>query len=224
MAPDTARFGATYATALPTLAFGDWERDYGRYERFVTKDIARTQMGVTFEKDGIASWVVGNSARPHAQLDTATRILDPAKLVGRWQSVVSRVVVHRDSAVMAEKKFYRSATIRPLPGQTQVTFADGKVTISTRPSAEAVYERAGRQKYALVSGRYLLLYGLSKTSGSISFVGFDAAGRLILRNCSATERRVRGRYLTYQTVMQEGIFERQETRSNAVAAPAGRQP
>ncbi|MBC7448388.1 MAG: hypothetical protein H7330_10045 [Hymenobacteraceae bacterium] len=208
-APDTARFSATYATALPSPVRGEWERDYRKYERFMTKDVARTQMGVTFEKDGIATWFVSNSARPHAQLDTATRIPDAAKLVGRWQSIAHRAVVHRDSAVTTEPTCHRSATLVQMPGQTQLAFADGKVTISTRPTPEAVYERAGRQKYALINGRYLLLYGLSKAGGSISLVGFDAANRLILRNCTATERRVRGRYITYQTVIQEGIFVRQ---------------
>lgn len=206
---DTAAFPVAYCTALPRLEFGEWEKDYAKYERFLTPEIRRTQMGLSFRRGNVQTWWCQPSASPHAQLDTLTRLTQPRQLEGHWKSVLSRTIVHRDSAVISEQKFYRSAHLRPNNEQAEATLADGHLTLLGRHGATDALEKIGRKKYVVVSGRYLLVYGLSKGGGAVTQVGIDPAGRLLLHNCRVTERQVRGQYLTYETVLDQTIFERQ---------------
>ena len=200
---DTTQWPATYATALPTLVFYDWEKDFGRYERFVTKEIARTQQSLGFVHEGVSTWWVANSARPHAQLDTATRIADPAQITGTWRSILTRTVIHRDSAALKEEKFYRSTRILPAMVQAEMTFSDGKVSYSIRDLKTDKAERVSRKKYALINGRFLLI------KCAVSQVGIDARGRLVLHASTVTERKINGRYLTYEARVTQTVFERQ---------------
>lgn len=203
-AADTTRFPATYATALPTLAPEQWEKDYSRYERLLTPELRKTQQGLSFRKDGVQIWWVSNSARPHAQLDTATRVTDAGRLPGNWRSVANRVVVHIDSFSVADQKFYRTATVHDLPATLTLDITGQKLSLqSNEPRAKRL-----TRNYALLQQRYLLLYGASRAAGSVAQVGLDAEGRLILHNCAVTERKFPGRYLTYQTVVQQSIFTR----------------
>lgn len=205
VAADTARFPAMYATKLPTPTPEQWEKDYGRYERFVTPEIKKTQQGLSFVKDGVQTWWVANSARPHAQLDTATRITDAARLPGNWRSIANRVVVHIDSFSIADQKFYRKATVHELPGVVTLGVTDQKFSLLTdEPKAKRL-----TRNYSLLQQRYLLLYGASKAAGAVAQVGLDTEDRLLLHNCSVTERKIPGRYLTYQTVIRQSIFTRQ---------------
>ena len=72
---------------------------------------------------------------------------------------------------------------------------------TTQPKPEKL-----TRNYALISQRYLLLYGMSRAAGAIAQVGLDAEGRLILHPCAVTERKIPGRYLTYQTAMRQSIY------------------
>lgn len=201
---DTIRFPATYATALPSLTPEQWEKDYSRYERLLTPELRKTQQGLSFRKDGVQIWWVGNSARPHAQLDTTTRVADASQLPGIWRSVVNRVVVHIDSFSVADQKFYRTATVHDLPGTLTLDITEQKLSLqSNEPKAKRL-----TRNYALLQQRHLLLYGASRTAGSVAQVGLDAEGRLIMHNCAVTERKLPGRYLTYQTTLRQSIFTR----------------
>lgn len=198
----------TYCTALPRPDFAHWDSDYAQYGHLLTPEIRRTQLGLSFVKDGIHYWCCQPAATPHAQLDTLTRLATPQLLLGHWRSVLVRTVVHRDSAVIGEKRIYRSAELRPASAESSdLTLADGKVTIlGAREGGTTT--RLGRKRYELVGGRYLLVYGLLKAGGAVSQVGLDAQGRLILHNCAVTERKVAGQYQTYETVLNQAIFER----------------
>lgn len=200
---DTAQWPATYATALPRATFPEWEEDYHRYERFVTKEIARTQQGLGFVHEGVSRWWVPNSARPHAQLDTATRITDPTRLVGTWRSVLTRVVIHRDSGLVEERQCYRSARVIPALVQAEMSFADGKVSITTRDLSTNKTRKTGRKKYALISGRFLLI------KGAVSQVGIDGRGRLVVHTSAVVERKIPGRYITYEARVTQTVLERQ---------------
>jgi hypothetical protein len=207
-AADTARLPLTYCVALPRPDFAHWDADYGQYGRFLTPDIRRTQLGLGFAKGGISYWYCQPAASPHAQLDTLTRVADPQQLQGRWRSLLVRTVVFRDSAVLGEKRIYRTVRLRPSPPQTtELTLADGRLTLLAAPGGGAPFTRLGRKKYALVSGRYLLVYGLLKSGGAVSQVGLDAQGRLVLHNCAVAERKVPGQYQTYETVLNQAVFE-----------------
>ena len=205
---DTGAFALRYCTALPRLAFANWEDDYARYNRFLTPEIQRTQVGMSFKLGNVITWWCRPSASPHAQLDTATRVADAQQLDGRWRSVSCRVIVHRDSVVFADKFIYRSINLRPINEQDEIDLQDGHITMRARHSTDVPMEKIGRKKYSVVNGRYLLVYGLLKAGAAISQVGLDAQGRLILHNCSVTERQIKGRYLTYETIINQSILER----------------
>lgn len=196
---DTLRFPATYATALPTPDPAKWEQDYARYQRFLTPQIRRTQQGLSFAaNDGVKIWWCQPSASPHAQLDTTTRIQDPARLLGSWRSVVNRQVTHIDSFSIKDQKFYRSAAVQDIPGTVALQFTDQKFTFDT----EAPKPQHLAKKYTLVNQRYLLV------QGAVSQIGIDAQGQLILHTCAVTERQIPGRYLTYQTVISQAVLAR----------------
>ena len=203
-ASDTTRFNPYYATALPTLTPAKWEQDYARYARFLTPEIRRTQAGLSFSHEGVHTWWCQPSASPHAQLDTATRITNPAHLLGTWRSVANRLIVHIDSFSVADQQFYRSVAVRELPGVLLLQADAQKIRLqATQPKPEKF-----TRSYALINQRYLLLYGASRANGAVAQVGVDAAGRLILHQCAVTERKVSGRYLTYQTAIRQSIYSR----------------
>ncbi len=206
--PDTTTFAVNYATALPRPVFEYWEQDYAKYERFMTPEIKRTQMGLSFVLDGVSTWRCLPSATPHAQLDTLTRILDPKALEGRWESVVCRSVVHRDSAVLKEQRFYRSARLVPKDERIFLTFSEGRITVMGQHGKSPDLDKILRKKYTVVSGRYLLAYGGTKAGGIVYHVGIDPSDRLILQSCIVTERKIRGQYLTYETVLLQNICKR----------------
>ena len=205
---DTSAFPLNYATALPRPVFGDWEDDYAKYARFLTPEITRTQLGFSFTSGGITTWRCVPSASPHAQLDTLTRVPDPKQLEGNWESIICRTVVHRDSGVIKEKKFYRSAELIPKNEALTLTLAGGRITILGRHGASTTLEKVVRKKYTVVNGRYLMTYGLSKAGGAISQIGLSKSGHLILHSCAVTERQIKGQYLTYETVLMQNIFKR----------------
>ena len=199
----------TYCTVLPRLEFGEWEEDYAKYDRFLTPEIRHTQLVISYMHGNVHTWWCQPSASPHAQLDTLTRLTNPMQLEGHWKSVLSRTIVHRDSAVFSEKRFYRSVQLKPSNKQAEAMLADGRFTLLARHGPTAALEKIGRKKYAVVSGRYLLVYGFNKAGGAVTQVGIDPSGRMLLHSCAVTERKVRGQYLTYETVLNQTIFERQ---------------
>ncbi len=204
-AADTTRLPLTYCVALPRPDFAQWDADY---ERFVTPEIRRTQQGLSFAKNGVTYWYCQPAASPHAQLDTLTRVDDAQRLQGHWRSLLTRTIVYRDSAVLGEKRIYRTVQLRPGPPErNELTLADGCITLLAAHEGGAPLTQLGRKKYAVISGRYLLVYGLLKSGGAVSQVGLDAQGRLVLHSCAVAERKVAGRYQTYETVLNQAIFE-----------------
>ncbi|MBO2007984.1 hypothetical protein [Hymenobacter negativus] len=202
---DTSRFPLTYCMALPSLTPGQWEQDYKRYERLLAPEIKATQAGLDFvAATGVRTWWCANSASPHAQLDTATRIADPQRLVGEWHSVANRLITHIDSFSLADQRFYRSAVAQDVPGAATLTFTSN--TLEMAPAS--LRKKRANKNFVLLNQRYLLLYGTAKRNGTVSLMGLDSAGRLIINANSVTERSVRGQYLTYQTVVRQLICER----------------
>ncbi|NML65585.1 hypothetical protein HHL22_10245 [Hymenobacter sp. RP-2-7] len=201
----------TYCTALPRADVAHWDDDYARYAHFLTPEIRRTQLGLASVREGVHYWFCRPAATAHAQLDTLTRVADPQLLQGRWRSVLMRTIAHTDSAALLDKRIYRSVQLLPHPeadtGQNELLTADGHVTQFMAPAGAAL-KKEGRRKYELVSGRYLLLYGLSKAGGGVCQVGLDGQGRLILHTYGVTERKIPGQYVTYRTVLSQVIYER----------------
>jgi len=54
-----------------------------------------------------------------------------------------------------------------------------------------------------------MTYGLLKASGAISQIGIDKEGHLIIHSYSVQERKIKGLYITYQSIVTQTIFKRQ---------------
>lgn len=209
LSADTVTFPVGYCTALPRPVFEHWDNDFGRYERWLTPEIRKTQVGMSFQHEGVQTWFCTPSANPHAQLDTATAIRNAAQLQGNWRAVAVRRVMHIDSVSFAEKRIYRSATMRPSNSPYTLLFADQKLQLTELGPGSGKARKTRNAKFALVNQRYLLAYGLFKAGGAVSQVGLDASGRLVLHSCAVTERKIPGRYQVYQTIISQTILERQ---------------
>ena len=60
-----------YCNLFPdTSSFESWDNSYNFYEKYLTKDIMRTQMGLSYNMNGVQVWWCMPSARTHVQLDT----------------------------------------------------------------------------------------------------------------------------------------------------------
>lgn len=203
---DTSRFSLTYCVALPAITPAEqWEKDNARYQRLVPPEIKKTQEGQDFMAlNGINTWWCANSASPYAQLDTATRVADVKRLVGEWHGVANRLITYTDSFSIADQKFYRSAVAKDTPGPVTLQFTGSQLEM--KPAA--LRKNRGHKNYVLLNQRYLLFYGTSKSSGNVSLVGLDPAGRLLFHTSTVIERKVRGQFITYQTVTRQLICER----------------
>ena len=206
---DTARFPVGYCTALPRASFEQWDNDYARYERWLTPEIRKTQVGLRFQHEGVYTWTCRPSASPHAQLDTATVVRDAARLQGSWRVVAQRLIIHTDSVSFADKRIHRKVTLLPGTAPGTLTLADGKFRLTEINPASGKPRKTHNARYELVNQRYLLVYGLSKAAAAVQQVGLDSAGRLVLHNCGVTERKIPGRYQVYQTAISQLILERQ---------------
>lgn len=51
-----------------------------------------------------------------------------------------------------------------------------------------------------------MLYG---TSNTVFFVGIDKGGHLIINSCGVEERKIKGKYICYDTVVTQLIFTKQ---------------
>jgi hypothetical protein len=203
---DTSRFPLTYGIALPAITSAEqWQKDYARYKRLVPPEIKKTQEGLDFMAlNGVSTWWCANSASPYAQLDTATRIVDAQRLVGEWHGVANRLITYTDSFSIADQQFYRSAVAKDTPGPVTLRFTASELAM--KPAS--LRKNRGHKNYVLLNQRYLLFYGMSKSSGNVSLVGLDPAGRLLFHTSTVIERKVRGQFITYQTVVRQLICER----------------
>ncbi len=200
-----------YANLFPTLTFEQWDDDYNYYERFLSPEILRTQMGLSSEKNGVHTWWCIPSARTHVQLDTETMIADSKAVIGNWRSVCNRRVSYTDSVVYAEEKIYRNSKLihNEKDADVFLSITDKKFNLYGADKTGASFKRITSKNYEIQSKRFLMLYGASRASAAISFVGIDKDGRLIINSYLVQERKVKGIYITYEAVMMQLIYERQ---------------
>ncbi|MFM2226548.1 MAG: hypothetical protein RJA07_2750 [Bacteroidota bacterium] len=207
---ETVDFPVDYANLFPTLTFEQWDNDYNYYERYLTQDIMQTQMGLSYENNGVHTWWCMPSARTHVQLDTATMINDSKAVIGEWRSVCNRRILYSDSVVYADKKIYRNSKLvhNETDADAFLSITDTKFNLYGADKAGAKFKRIVSKKYELQSKRFLMLYNLSKASAAISFVGIDKEGHLIINSYSVQERKRKGIYITYEAVMIQMIYKR----------------
>lgn len=199
-----------YANVFPAQRFDQWDKDYNAYDRYLTPDIMKTQMGLSYLYNGVQVWHCMPSARTHVQLDTATMITDPKAIVGNWTNVCNRRVCYTDSVVYADKKIFRDT--RLLHNETDadafLSITNTKFNLYGADKPGASYKQVISKNYAIENKRFLMLYGMNKATAAISFVGIDKEGRLIINSYSIDERKVKGVYITYQAVMVQMVYKR----------------
>lgn len=202
-------FPPDYYQHLPDTTLLLWDKDYQAYNKFVTRNVARTQLGMSFVKDGVSYWTIYPSARPHVQLDSITRISRKEKIEGNWRSVANRTILFSDSGNIKKDFFIRSYKVIK-------NDSINDVVVSIEPERIKYYSSKGDQKYKRIASmnylieneRYLLQYGYTLSSASTSIIGLTKENYLIISNYQVTERKKESEYITYETTMNQLILER----------------
>ncbi|WKZ76147.1 MAG: hypothetical protein QY303_04460 [Vicingaceae bacterium] len=206
-------FPVDYCNLFPTTSFEQWDKDYNSFDRFLTRDIMRTQMGLSYNNNGVQTWWCVPSARTHVQLDTATMIADSKKVIGNWRIVCNRTITYEDSVVYADKKFYRTSKVIKDNKEDDVllSMTADKFKLYAKEKGSNSFKKIATKNYQIESKRYLMLYGLSKAGSAISFIGIDKEDRLIINSFYVQERKVKGVYIVYQATMSQMIFKKMTT-------------
>lgn len=207
---DTQTFPLTYSNQFPDTLLEKWDKDYEAYNHFLTPQIRRTQLGLSFEREGVYTWWCGPSALTHAQLDTNMRITDSTVLFGNWRATCTRNVLFTDSFVYGTGRFYRTSTLLniPQPDDVVLTMTPYKFILYAKDHSTATFKRKLLKNYRIESKRYLLLYGISPANAAVSFIGTDKEGRLIVNNHYVKERKKPGQYIVYESIMTQYIFKK----------------
>lgn len=210
---EMVEFPVDYCNLFPTTTFEQWDKDYNAFDRYLTRDIMQTQMGLSYSNNDVHIWWCVPSARTHVQLDTTTMITDNNKVVGNWRIACNRTITYEDSVVYADKKFYRtSKVIKDLKDDDVfLSMTADKFKLYAKEKGQSSFKKIAIKNYHIESKRYLMLYGFSKAGAAISFVGLDKEGRLIINSYYVQERKVKGVYVVYQATMSQMIFKKMTT-------------
>lgn len=204
-------FPLDYCNLFPdTSSFEQWDKDYNLYEKFLTKDILKTQMGLSYTINGVQIWWCVPSARTHVQLDTLTMISNKDMVIGEWRAVTNRRITYEDSASYSEKKMYRSAKLdyNNKEDDIYLNITNDKFRLFAKSEGKDRFRSVVNKNYDIASKRYLMLYGFTKAASAISFIGLDKENRLILNSYYVQERKIKGNYIVYQATMTQMIFKK----------------
>lgn len=204
-------FPIDYCISQPTPDVEQWDSDYNLYNKFLTREIMKTQLGLSFNIDGVQTWTCFPSAKTHTQLDTATIIKDSNEIIGNWRIICNRKISFSDSVVYVTKEILRNEEVvyNEKDADVFLVISDSKLKMYGTESGENKYKFGGSKNYSVINGRYLMTYGISKASGTISHIGIDKDGHLILNYYWVQERKIKNQYITYQSIVTQTIFKRQ---------------
>lgn len=206
-------FPIEYCNDLPTPTFEQWDKDFDEYNKFLTKTIMKTQMGMSYIDKGVKTWWCNPSARPHVQLDSTTMINDLDLVKGEWRAVCNRQIVFKDSCSYSDQKIYRSSELVHEGKERDVVLVvtDDKFKMYERLSENENF-KSKASNYHIENKRFLMLYKTTLASAAIAFIGLDKEGRLIINSFSLTERKKENEtdreYIVYNSDMVQLIFER----------------
>ena len=199
-----------YCNLFPTLTFEQWDKDYNSYEKYLTRDILKTQMGLSYNNNGVQTWWCVPSARTHVQLDTNTMISDKDEIIGEWRITSNRRITYEDSVSYAENKIYRNSITDYDDKEDDIylSLTADKFKLYAKKKGQQKFKTVANKNYDIESKRYLMIYGATKASAAISFIGLDKDGRLIINSYYVQERKIKGTYMVYQATMTQLIFKR----------------
>ena len=200
-----------YCNLYPSLNWKQWDNDYEKFDKYLTSDIMRTQMGMSYTYNGVHIWFCMPSARTHVQLDTATMINDNKNIIGEWRKISHRVITYKDSAVYSDNQFYRSSNVDfdDKDDDVYLNITDTKFSMYVKSKGSAKFKKKVSRNYDIESKRYLMLYKTSRVNSAISFIGLDKANdRLIINLHLVQERKVKDVYIVYQSTMTQIVYKR----------------
>ena len=169
--------------SLPTVEAYKWDHDYDQYLHFLTPELKKTQMSITYTDKGISTTVTTNSIIPHAQLDTTTIIKDKEEIKGNWRMITFRRIRFNDSVIIANGKYYR------LPNEilddnskddAYIVIDDKNATTYVKEVGKKESKKVSSGKYSMDNTRYIMMYKLAKGAAGVSQIGMDENGYLIL--------------------------------------------
>lgn len=203
-------FEIDYKINLPRTVSTEWEKDYELNNIFLTPAVRKSQMYWSYTTNGVHTMVCPNSARPHAQLDTLIMINDESQVNGTWRMITHRSIRFIDSFSVATQKFYRNNTILVDNSKSDafVFFREGRYKIYAKEDGDKKFKNKSSAKYSIENKRFLMLYKLVKGGGSVSQIGIDENGYLIMNYPSVIENTKQKEYISYYSVIEQLIFEK----------------
>jgi hypothetical protein len=195
---------------MPTKTFEQWDNDYNVFKKYLTKRIMTTQVGLSSLYEGVYIWWCYPSALTHVQLDTTTMIFDNISILGEWRVVSNRKITFTDSACYADKVIYRNEVIDNIDKDDDLylNINSEKIKLYLKEKDKKSFRRLLSRNYIIESNRFLLMYRLSVGGSSVSQIGIDKDGRLILNSYFVQERKIKGVYIVYQSTMTQLIFKK----------------
>ena len=204
-------FPVDYKILLPTLEFTKWDDDYDKYIKYLTPELRKTQIGLTYTEKGIYTIVTTNSIVPHAQLDTATIIKNTNDLKGIWRMITFRTIKFNDSVNILANKYYR------LPSEILydkskddafIVISNTHFSIYAKEIGNDKFKKRSSSKYNVANKRYIMLYKLFKASAGVSQIGIDENGYLIINYPKVIEYSIKDKYISYYTIIEQYILEK----------------
>ena len=208
---ENVELSVDYCNIYPSLEWKQWDNDYEYFDKYLTSDIMRTQMGLSYTKDDVHTWFCMPAARTHVQLDTATMINNKNEIIGEWRKISNRIITYKDSAVYSNEQFYRTANVNfeNLDDDVYLNISDEKFKMYVKTKGSDKFKKQISQNYDIESKRYLMLYKLSKINSAVLFIGLDKANdRLIINSHLVQERKVKNVYIVYQSTMTQIVYKR----------------
>lgn len=209
---DTAiHFPLDYKISRPRIEYPHWDNDFDVYYHFLTPAIRKTQAAFSYNDRGVITTVTPNSIIPHAQLDTVTTVNDASKFIGTWRMIIFRSVMFNDSVSLATKAYYRLADTLLDDKSNDEAFAvisDDHFKLYARETGKTGFKKMMAAKYKIENSRFMLLYKLAKAGGSVSQIGMDEKGYLILNYPKVIEHVKKGEYFSYLAIIDQYIFEK----------------
>lgn len=137
-------------------------------------------------------------------------ILDESKLTGDWRITCNRIITYEDSAVYADRKFYRSSKIvqENKEDDLLLSMSPNKFKLYLKENGKKKFKKLVSKNYDIESKRYLMLYGASPSNAAIWFIGQDPEERLILNSVYVQERKVKGVYIVYHATITQFVFKK----------------
>jgi hypothetical protein len=200
-----------YCNLLPTPTFEQWDNDYNYFNKFLTENVTKTQVGLSAtDKGGVHIWWCAPSALTHVQLDTATMINDSKLVIGEWRIACNRTILYEDSCSYIDRKIYRGSKIVTDDKEDDVylNVSADKFDLFSRSKNKSSFRSIAHRNYQIENKRYLMLYKYAKASAAISFIGLDKENRLIVNSFSVQERKLKSTYIVYKATMSQMIFSR----------------